>query len=341
MKGKIGRQVAYLAVVVALMLLVVQVAQGGDLLGTGPDYAMSPSQDWVSIEPGQYQWYTFKYKFEEKNGPMEIRLEATPADAARFTVRNGDQANLWRRDGTQACFGRCAGTTRDANKDGKPDFRTWSGKMGETGTFYVVVERAAGVTGPISYMLKLSGDGMSLTGAAQPGAAATSAAEPAAVAVEAPVVAAAEPVAAAAAPDVALADGPDVALPMPTGVQTWTPTQVVEKGQYTWYYFDYKRDSKTAVENLRPIEIKIFSDPADVAHFTVRNGDDARLWRQDGTQHSFGSCSCVADDKNKDGKPDYAVWKGALAATGRYYVVVEHARNATAPATYRFEVSGM
>jgi hypothetical protein len=314
---------------VALMLLAVQVAQGEDLSGTGPDYAMSPSAEWVSIAPGQSQWYAFKYDYDEKYGPMEIRIEATPADAARFTVRNGSQANEWRRDGTNSCFGRCAGTTRDANKDGKPDFRTWSAHMHESGTFYIVVERAAGVTGPVSYLLKLSGDGWSLTGAPQ------------ASAVESVASADVAAPAAAVAPPVALGGGPDEAIPMPTGAQAWTPTQVVENGQYIWYYFDYQRDRKTATADLKPIEIKIFSDPVDVAHITIRNGEDARLWRQDGTQHSFGACSCVAEDRNKDGKADYALWKGTLAASGRYFVVVEHARNASVPATYRFEVTGM
>jgi hypothetical protein len=287
---------------------------------------MSPSSEWVQIEPGQYQWYAFKYDFDEKYGPMEIRMEASPADATRFSVRNGEQANLWRRDGTHVCFGRCAGAARDANKDGKPDYRTWSARMYESGTFYIVVERDRAVQGPVNYKLTLSGDGWSTTGAP------TAAAEPA------PVAAAP---AAKAAPAELAGSGPDNAILLPTGAQGAVPEQVVEKGGQVWYYFDYTRDAKTETKDLKPIEIKLFSEPNGVATVTIRNGDDALAWRRDGTNQSFGACTCVGIDKDKDGKPDYAVWKGTLPSSGRYYIVVEHARNSDVPANYRFEVLGM
>lgn len=330
MKQSIGRRLSWLVALLLLSLLAVPVVQGVDLIGTGPDFAMSPSGEWVTIEPGQYHWYIFNYKYDKDKGPMEVRLEATPVNAVRFTMRNVNQANLWRRDGTHEWFGCCSGSARDANKDGTPDYRTWSGSIGGSGTYYIVVQRDASATGPASYLLNLSGAGYSFTGAAQPQVD------------EAVVEVAPAPVEAKPVEPVALAGtGPDNAIALPTGKQASFEGQVIEKGEYRWYYFDHTRDQKVANEDLQAIEIKVFSDPADIARVTIRNADDAAAWERDGTQQSFGACTCVGEDKNKDGKPDYAVWKGALPSSGRYYVVVEHSRNSDTPAAFRFEVAGM
>jgi len=325
MKRSLGRRVAYLVAVLVLLLVGVPAAQAQDLLGTGPDFAMTPGPDWVSIEAGQYQWYVFRYDYDEKYGPMEIKLESSPEDSAWFTVRNGEQADLWRHDGKHEHFGAGSAVDRDANKDGKPDYQIWSAHMHASGTYYIVVERNRSVTGPVYYKLTVKGDGYELIDVPMPVA----------------VVPGPAPAAQPAQPVAVTGGGPDLAIPMPTGIQAYTPSQVVAFGQQVWYYFDYQREFDTKDADLKTIEIRIYSDPVDVAHISIRNGDDAEAWRRDGTNQSFGRCSCVAEDKNEDGKPDYALWKGKLYTSGRYWIVVEHALNNPASATYRFEVFGL
>jgi hypothetical protein len=316
MRSVRARPIAYVAIVAVLLVLLAQNAMGEDLTGTGPDFAMSPSDQWVEIQPGQYDWYVFKYEYKEKNGPMEVKLYSEPAEAAVLTLRNLDQAKLWREDGKHEHFGCCTPVERDANKDGKGDYALWAAHMRATGTYYMVVEHAKNVSGPAQYRIEVKGDGYSFT--------------------DAPLPVVAPPEEAAVVEPVILAGtGPDVAMALPTEPAT------INAGEYQWYYFDYTRDSKTKDEDLRPVEIKVFSEPAGVAKITIRDGEDAAAWRQDGTHQSFGACTCSGIDKDKNGVDDYGLWCGKLYASGRYYVVVEHARNNAAPATYRIEVKGL
>jgi hypothetical protein len=306
-----------MALALVLLAMVTHDALGTDFTGTGPDFAMSPSTGWVELQSGQLDWYAFDYKFDEKYGPLEVKLYSEPPEAAVLTMRNGEQANLWRQQGKHEHFGCCTPVERDANKDGKGDYAVWAGHLGASGKYFMVVERAANVSGPASYKIEVNGKGYTPAGVAVPEAEACCPVEEAK-----PVV-------------VLPGTGPDLALEMPKGEVS------LNAGEYHWYYFDYKRDSKTKDEDLKPIEIKFFSNPAGAAGITLRNAENAEAWRQDGTHEHFGCCSPVDIDKDKDGKADYTVWKGVLPASGRYYVVVEHTRNNTVPVNYQMEVSGL
>lgn len=313
-----ARPIVLFLALMALVVMVVPQALGEDLTGSGPDFAMTPAQGWVSIESGQYQWYVFKYDFDDKHGPMEVKLYTFPEEGAVLTLRNQTQAQLWRAEGKHEHFGCCTPVARDADKNGKGDYAAWSANLGSSGKYYMVVQHAANVSGPVFYRIELNGKDFSFTGAAAP--------------VEAACAECADEVI-VTPPE--LGSGPDLALALPGDEAT------LNSGEYRWYSFDYTRDSKTKIEDLRPIEIKIFSNPPGVATMSIRNAEEAAMWKADGTQESFGCCSGVGIDRDKDGKSDYGVWKGALVATGRYYVVVEHARNSSAPAVYHLEVSGL
>lgn len=311
-----ARPIALLLVFVVLSVLVVQQAYGEDLTGTGPDFAMTPAEGWVEIQPGQYHWYVFKYDYDKDYGPMEVKLFASPAAGASLTLRNQNQAQIWRADGKHESFGACTPGPKDADKDGKADYAIWAAKLTATGEYFMVVKHEAAVSGPVQYRIEMTGKGFSFTAAPKPSENACDCPE--------------EKVESVATPG----GGPDVAMEI---TNEWV---ALNAGEYHWYYFDYTRDSKTRTADLPAIELKIYSEPQEVAHFTVRNAEEATLWRADGTQESFGCCSSSGVDKDKDGKSDYGVWKGQLPSSGRYYVVVEHTRSNATPAHYRLEKIG-
>lgn len=351
----------------------------------GPAEATAPPEGWVEIQPGEYHWYMFNYKWDEKQDKcgedehghailggmrdLEVKFYTQPAEGATLTVRNGQQAALWERDGKHEHFG--AAVTREwikghddekemeanKNKDEKdhvhtaPDakehaaYATWSGHMTESGTYYLVVEHARNVAGPVSYRIEMKGDGLSLPCAA----AAVAAPAPAPAAVAAPA-----PAAVAAAGDVAL--GPDFATAPPGD---WTE---IDAGEYLWYAFRYDGAKKDA----QPISVKLWTEPRGAAGLTVRTAAQAALWERDGKHESMGACTCqelpviyadedeeedkaAKDDDDKDSKPaekdktvksEFGSWTGKPAERGVYYIVVEHARNVSGPVMFRIELQG-
>jgi hypothetical protein len=124
-----------------------------------------------------------------------------------------------------------------------------------------------------------------------------------------------------------MAGGPDEAV-APTG--EWTPLQV---GAQHWYAFDFGYDADVT----EPIEIKIYAEPKESAVLTIRNEEQAQKWRTEGVNEHFGCCTVQTFGKDET---EYSVWSGQLFSSGRYYIVMEHAKNIAAPAMYRFTIEG-
>lgn len=274
--------------------------------GMSPNSAMGPGA-WVTMHKGDAHWFVFHFDYDGKPEKVEINLYADPENGATFTVRTEEQARLWLRDGTDEWFG--AGSE---NKYAKGDI-SWANEFTSSGAYYVVVEHNALTPGPAACKLEITGKGVSFP---------VMAAEP----VAAPVVMAPEAVA-MAAPVMQVGGGPDEAG-APTGA--WMPLQV---GEQHWYAFNFDYDAKVT----EPIQIKIYAEPKDSAVLTVRNEEQAQLWRDEGKNEHFGCCTV---ETIKGDKTDYGIWSGQLFSSGRYYIVVEHAKNMTAPATYRFTIEG-
>ncbi|MFN8442518.1 MAG: hypothetical protein U0175_17220 [Caldilineaceae bacterium] len=133
------------------------------LAGTGPDYAMTPTNDWQTIQAGETHWYAFHFAYDEKhaNEPVEIRLYSEPFDTAMLTVHNEQQAEQWRNNGKLEHFGCCTLINQDKNNDGNADYALWSGTLRVSGTYYIVVEVAPNTTGPVHYQFTVSGSGVS------------------------------------------------------------------------------------------------------------------------------------------------------------------------------------
>lgn len=339
----------------------------------GPAEATAPPSEWVEIQPGEVHWYRFDFKYDAKADvrsvehgkaelggmrDVEVKFFTQPAEGASLTVRTAAEARLWERDGTQEHIG-CAVTRewlKDVDEDKESDanegkakkdqvhtpkdateraaYATWCSHMVESGAYYLVVEHARNMGGPVSYKIEMLGDGISF---------------PAMAAVDAPVAAAAPEVSAAHS----AADGPDFATAPPAD---WTQ---IDDGQYFWYAFRY--DGK---EHKTPIDVKIWSEPQGAVMLTVRSQAQADAWKRDGAQEFFGQCTCanlpvIRDDKaekeaNK-GKPEkdrvytasdatvaakFGNWTGSPPEHGIYYLVVEHARNVSGPVSFRIELQG-
>lgn len=287
--------------------------------GTGPDYAMQPTGEWMTVKSGEYQWYAFYFDYDEDkvSKPIEIRFYSQPFDGATLTVRNAQQAEIWRQKGEQEHFGCCTLVDEDRDNDGRPDYALWAGSLRSSGLYYIVVEHAKNINQPVTYRFTISGERLSF-----PGVPAQPAAAPAA-----PPVIPAKPVTPAGLDGT----GPDYAM---KPVSEW---RQIKSGEYHWYAFKFAYDEKKANE---PIEIRMYTEPRDGATLTVRNTQQADIWRKEGKQEHFGCCTLVDEDKDGDGKPDYALWKGQLTVSGTYYIVVEHARNLNDPVQYLFTING-
>lgn len=268
---------------------------------------------------GQVQWYIFRFEYDEGvTGSVEIKLYGEPWNAAVLTVRSEAQAEAWRQEGVEQHFGCCTGVNVDKNSDGVPDYLLWAGSLRSTGTDYAVVEHARDVSGPVHYRFTISGKGLSFPNA--------------------PYM---PPPAKAAAP--AVAKPASKAL---TGMEGSGPDNILKptdawyelkEGQYHWHAFQFKFESG---KMMRPVEIRLYAEPLEGAVLTVRNEEQADLWRKQGKAEHVGCCTTVDVDKNNDGKADYTLWAGNLGSTDKYYIVVEHAKDVSGPVYYSFTITG-
>jgi hypothetical protein len=301
------------------------------------DYALVPTGAWTEMEANGAHWYVFDFDYDDDaTDAVRVRLYNEPYEDVVLTVRNAEQANMWRQVGENEHFGCCSLVDVDNDDDGRLDYAEWEGSLRSSGRYFIVVESAEGAQTPAFYRFTLSGDNLSFprlveqtAGVVAPIAEPKLAPEP---------VAMAEPMMEALEPDGLMGTGPDFAM-QPT--EAWTE---LEKGKQHWYKFTYDDDD----DNAEPVAIHMFTDPSDATILTVRNGDQAEAWRQDGENLHFGCCTpakTTSGDEEGDEEIDekdlaYAQWVAQLTESGEYYIVIEHAENVDEPGFYRFEISG-
>ena len=311
-------------IVVALTLVLTWgTAYAETRTGEGPFDAMAPTGEWMDVEEGEYHWYVIHYDYDDKKEaiePLVIKMFAEPYASVNLTVRNQAQVDEWMRDGEQPHFGCCTMVDEDENHDGKFDFAEWAGTLRESGDYYLVVEHAKNVAGPASYRFTVDGPNISFP---------TMEEEP--IKVATPVKAQIPAQALAPVSLTGLAgSAPDYAL-VPTGALTELPPQ-----KYHWYAFDFDFDEKVT----EPVTVRLYAEPFGSTTLTVRNAEQAQLWKDEGEHAHFGCCTTVDVDRDLDGLSDYSVWSGSLRESGRYFIVLELAEGETMPAYYRFTISG-
>lgn len=311
-----------LVVMFALVLstFAIGAVQAQPSVGSGPDSAMIPTGQWKELRVGDYHWYAFRFDYDEARAdePIEVRLYSEPFDSVVLTLRNEEQAELWRREGKEAHFGCCTVVADEKQEDGKKDYLLWSGALRSSGTYYIVVEPARTVTQPVKYRFELSGKGISFLAAPTGvGAVARTVAPPAAL--QERVLTS------------LTGTGPDYAM-SPT-----TEWKELRKGQIHWYAFNFGYDEK---REKPVIESRLYSSPNRGAILTVRNESQATTWRKDGKHEWFGQAMPADVDRDKNGEADYGLWAGTLRISGKYYIVVEHNKEFNQPVYYSFTLKG-
>lgn len=338
-----------LGTVLVLTLIMVTPVLAEVAVGDGPFDAMAPTEEWQTLDSGQYHWYVFNFDYDDDlSKPIEIKMLAEPYASALMTIRNQDQVDEWVREGEHMHFGCTTMVNEDADVNGKPDYQQWAGALTASGDYYLVVEHARDMSEPANYQFTINGQNITF-----PTLEAVEAAPMASVAtadegttdeslMTETFALTVEPAAAAAE---LMGTGPDFAME-PTG--TWTK---LAGGQNHWYRFTYDDDD----DWTEPLTIKLYSEPLDAAVLTIRNGHQAELWRQDGTNEHFGCCvrpevtSKVETDDEDDEEGlmidetetlAEAIWSAHMTESGVYYLVVEHAKDSAEPAFYRFDIEG-
>ena len=257
--------------------------------GTGPELAFTVPTGAVSIPAGGELWFAFGYIGD--GSTIVVDMAGNPA-LTTFTVWT--PANVQTRSMNQSVTPIGAGSVMSYTSN--PD-QVWNGSFNKSGTYYVVVDESSRAPG--SFVLTVTGSGVSTAGQPMPSSAAASTPAPAAAAVATPA-----PSAAVAAPaatvtsTVASGTGPNNTFTGPRGWLTTNP------GTSTWYAFQYLGDG-----SQRLIDMKVY--PSTAASFAVWTKQDLQYI---GTPVGIGSA-------NPNNANDL-LWSGSFNVPGTYYVVV-------------------
>lgn len=131
------------------------------LTGSSPFFALSPTTDWVSLEPGAEHWYVFDYDWDDGWDVMpEVRLETTAINDVLLTLHNGQQARDWELGEDLEHFGCCTVVDEDDNDDAVADYALWSGELRSSGRYYIVVDAPDYMDENVLYRFELSGEGI-------------------------------------------------------------------------------------------------------------------------------------------------------------------------------------
>lgn len=131
------------------------------LMGSSPFFALTPSTDWVALEPGTQHWYAFDYDWDDDWTIMpEIRLETTAINDVLLTLHNGQQARDWELGEDLEHFGCCTVVDEDEDDNGVMDYAIWSGGLRSSGRYYIVVDAPEYLDENVLYRFELSGEGV-------------------------------------------------------------------------------------------------------------------------------------------------------------------------------------
>lgn len=167
------QQVRFVQILLTLAMLLSLALVGfapADAAEWGVDTAVAPSGDWEPLAPGASRWYAFEYAGDSSQ--IQVQLETVPTGSAGFVVWTPKLIERWRLGQSVQPIGR---GSDDPFAEG---VLTWSGSFTTAGTYYVVVDSAAGIRGTSYYLLNVNGEGVSFQASTPASASAsTSAAE--------------------------------------------------------------------------------------------------------------------------------------------------------------------
>ena len=76
---------------------------------SSPEQPLAYSDQWMTIQPGEWQWFAFKYSYDRSRNsdddksndqaPANLRLDADPANGVSLLLVNKDQVQAWQSSG--------------------------------------------------------------------------------------------------------------------------------------------------------------------------------------------------------------------------------------------------
>ena len=259
--------------------------------GTGPADALSPTGEWMPLTNGQQVWYAFNY--DGGDTAILVRMGVSPSNSATFSVWTPENVRKWAAGEKPAPIGS------GVKNDQFGGDLVWTGSFKFPGTYYVLVEQTGRTAG--SYMLDISGKGVSFPPAAAAPTAAAPATKPAAT--EKAMPATGEKAGPATAVTKA-GTGPDDAL---TLSGEWA---ALAKGQQVWYALPQDGGGSKILARMAV-------EPKNSATFKILTPENVRLWAA-GQKYEPVGRGATSDAFGGD-----QVWTGSFKTPGAYYIVVE------------------
>lgn len=282
---------------------------------SGPRIVGTPTGEWLTIGPRQFDGYQVLYKFiEGEESFLYAELEMTEAGAVEFYILNDALLNDWRNGLEIEPLGR--GTAIDDDEL----VIAWANRSAGSETFYIAVRNMRDV--PTNYKLTVSGNGITFP---LGNLANTAAPE----AVEATV----EPTAEAAQSDAASteegATSNDRLSVIGAPVGDWL--EIAPRRVHAYqvnYHFAEAEDGSTS-----NVTVKLEMGEAGDVNFYILTPDRVDQYRKGEDIEPLGAGSPINEDTETK-----LIWTSATVGDEILYVLVENNRDV--PSYYTIDISG-
>lgn len=329
MFNKFYKTIAATAVASIALTAVVAAPVGAQSLSpSGPNEAVAPSSDWVGIEPGESQWYTFHYDFDEDDSASQaiVELEMAVEDSLRFEIWTSEQLRQWSNGDEVDALGAGSVSSNDDM------ILEWAGSAPASDTYYVIVENNRSI--PSYYSLDITGEDVSFTTASFDDMMSSVVNEEASVATDLADIQTetmALTVETGFAQDNRVGSDPANAM-IPNS--EWTELQ---PGESRWYTFDYDYDnSDDALPTEALVELEMGAE--NTVEFEIWTPDRLQQSATDEDIEALGVGSVKSDLTGNDDHDTKLIWSGSAPASDTYYIVVQNKTDQ--PAYYSLNVSG-
>jgi hypothetical protein len=300
----------------------------------GASTAMAQGTGWVTINPGQQQWYTFasgQASADATDAAILIQLTSVPQNSVSFAVWTQDELTAFNSGDTT--FGRPVGdgTLHPFGTDNTRDYfggdLAWVGRSLVSTTYHVQVSSKAST--PVTYMLKIVGNYVSFPSGAPSVQAVSMGSGAASGALTAPLTL--PSTGQSAVPSAGVSPSNPLLL---TGRQ-----RTLGVGQQEWYSFQYPGHDSN--DNQPQANIVLVANPQGSATFSVWTKEELQALANGdstfGVPVGRGTLHPATDSNNTtfDRFGGNLEWAGQSAAADTYYVQVE--QTGSGPSTYSLQ----
>ena len=278
---------------------------------SGPRIVGTPTGEWLTIGPRQFDGYQVLYQFSEgEESFLYAELEMTEVGAVEFYILNDALLNDWRNGVEIDPLG--SGTAIDDDEL----VIAWANRSAGAETFYIAVRNMRDV--PTDYKLTVSGNGITFP---LGNLANTASAEAVASTVE--------PAAAAAQSDATVTEGNERLSVIGAPVGDWleiAPRLV--HGYQVNYHFAEAEDGSTS-----NVTVKLEMGEAEDVNFFILTPDLVNEYRNGEDIEPLGTGSPINEDTETK-----LIWTSDTVGEEVLYVLVENNRDV--PSYYTIDISG-